>query len=282
MNVAHHERHQIFDRPRRVASGCRFAPRSPSKPRMRKSPQRVGKSASATFFTLSNPIPSFYGCVICGRRLARRPRGMTKQGHLVDNSVTVRRCAGEFDSAARRNVRLERWAGRWNHLADSGLLRAMNRCAAVRALLKEYWDSFGFTPCFQNFGDELAGLPGAYAPPGGRLALATIDGQPAGCIALAPRGCESRRGQAPLRSPGISRLGLGRALLEWVMTEARAAGYCGDRGRHDACDARCAWRSTTAWASNARRRGARPIIAVPQARGADPDPHQIVGCFHLL
>ncbi len=48
--------------------------------------------------------------------------------------------------------------------------------ASVRALLQEYWDSFGFTPCFQNFGDELAGLPGAYAPPDGRLALATIDG----------------------------------------------------------------------------------------------------------
>ena len=30
--------------------------------------------------------------------------------------------------------------------------------AAVRALLEEYWGSFGFTPCFQNFGDELAGL----------------------------------------------------------------------------------------------------------------------------
>ncbi|MGB9289133.1 MAG: hypothetical protein WCC31_10565, partial [Terracidiphilus sp.] len=45
----------------------------------------------------------------------------------------------------------------------------------VRALLREYWDSFGFTPCFQNFGDELAGLPGAYAPPSGRLALALVD-----------------------------------------------------------------------------------------------------------
>jgi putative acetyltransferase len=50
----------------------------------------------------------------------------------------------------------------------------------VRLLLDEYWNSFGFTPCFQNFGEELAGLPGAYAPPGGRLALATVDEQSAG------------------------------------------------------------------------------------------------------
>ena len=56
--------------------------------------------------------------------------------------------------------------------------------AQVRELFEEYWASFGFTPCFQNFGAELAGLPGEYQPPGGRLALALVDGQPAGCVAL--------------------------------------------------------------------------------------------------
>ena len=44
--------------------------------------------------------------------------------------------------------------------------RARKRSPRCAILLEEYWDSFGFTPCFQNFGDELAGLPGAYAPPG--------------------------------------------------------------------------------------------------------------------
>jgi len=39
--------------------------------------------------------------------------------------------------------------------------------AQVRELFEEYWASFGFTPCFQNFGVELAGLPGEYRPPGG-------------------------------------------------------------------------------------------------------------------
>ncbi|MFZ1940162.1 MAG: GNAT family N-acetyltransferase [Terracidiphilus sp.] len=95
----------------------------------------------------------------------------------------------------------------------------------VRALLREYWDSFGFTPCFQNFGDELAGLPGAYAPPSGRLALALVDGQPAGCVAL--RRVDASRAE-PKRlyvRPAFRGLGLGRALLEWVVNEARAAGY---------------------------------------------------------
>jgi GNAT superfamily N-acetyltransferase len=96
---------------------------------------------------------------------------------------------------------------------------------SVRALLQEYWDSFGFTPCFQNFGEELAGLPGAYAPPDGRLALATIDGQPAGCIALRRVDALHAEAKRLYVRPAFRGLGLGRALLEWVMDEARAAGY---------------------------------------------------------
>jgi len=97
--------------------------------------------------------------------------------------------------------------------------------ATVKTLLEEYWSSFGFTPCFQNFGEELASLPGAYAPPGGRLALAMIDGQPAGCIAL--RRVDNRRAEAKRLyvRPGFRGHGTGRVLLEWVMAEARAQGY---------------------------------------------------------
>ncbi len=97
--------------------------------------------------------------------------------------------------------------------------------AAVRLLLEEYWDSFGFTPCFQNFGKEIAGLPGAYAPPGGRLALATSDGQPAGCIALRPVDAHRAEAKRLYVRPAFRGHGLGRALMEWVMAEARAGGY---------------------------------------------------------
>jgi GNAT superfamily N-acetyltransferase len=97
--------------------------------------------------------------------------------------------------------------------------------AVVRELLNEYWSSFGFTPCFQNFGDELVGLPGAYAPPAGRLALATIDGQPAGCIALRRADADRAEAKRLYVRPAFRGCGLGRALMEWVMAEARAAGY---------------------------------------------------------
>jgi putative acetyltransferase len=97
--------------------------------------------------------------------------------------------------------------------------------AAVKTLFEEYWDSFGFTPCFQNFGAELASLPGEYAPPCGRLALALVAGAPAGCAALrsidAAR-CEAKRLYV---RPQFRSLRVGKALLEWVIAEARAAGY---------------------------------------------------------
>src|ERR1051326_3319218 len=66
----------------------------------------------------------------------------------------------------------------------------------VRTLFEEYWNSFGFTSCFQNFGDEWAKLPGDYVPPGGRLALALVNGERAGCAAMRhfdPDRCEAKR-----------------------------------------------------------------------------------------
>ena len=58
------------------------------------------------------------------------------------------------------------------------------RIAEARQLFAEYADSLGFDLGFQGFGEELAGLPGAYAPPRGRLLLAIHDGRTAGCVAM--------------------------------------------------------------------------------------------------
>lgn len=104
-------------------------------------------------------------------------------------------------------------------------VKSAGQLAQVQMLFEEYWASFGFTPCFQNFGDEVKGLPGAYAPPGGRLALATIDDEPAGCVAL--KRFDERHGEAKRLyvRPLHRGTGLGRALLDWVIAEARAAGY---------------------------------------------------------
>lgn len=97
--------------------------------------------------------------------------------------------------------------------------------AEVRRLFEEYWNSFGFTPCFQNFGLELANLPGDYVPPRGRLVLALVDGAVAGCVALHPFDAERAEMKRLYVRPGFRGTGTGRALIEWIIAEARAAGY---------------------------------------------------------
>lgn len=55
----------------------------------------------------------------------------------------------------------------------------------VRQLFEEYAASLSFNLCFQNFQEELDGLPGGYAPPSGGLWLATgYRDEAAGCVAL--------------------------------------------------------------------------------------------------
>jgi putative acetyltransferase len=97
--------------------------------------------------------------------------------------------------------------------------------AQVRALFEEYWSSFGFTPCLQNFSGELAALPGDYVPPGGRLALALVEGQPAGCAALRRLDGERCEFKRLFVRPQFRGMRLGRELMAWIIAEAKAAGY---------------------------------------------------------
>jgi ribosomal protein S18 acetylase RimI-like enzyme len=95
----------------------------------------------------------------------------------------------------------------------------------ARELFLEYAQSLGFSLCFQNFDKELAELPGDYAPPTGRLLLAEFEGQVAACVALRRLErdiCEMKR--LYLR-PEFRGKGVGRAMAERIIVEARQIGY---------------------------------------------------------
>src|SRR5262249_17824748 len=95
----------------------------------------------------------------------------------------------------------------------------------ARALFREYADGLGVDLCFQNFDEELATLPSGYAPPDGRLLLAWDAENAAGCVALR-RFAYGMGGMKRLYvRPGWRGMGLGRALAETVIAEARATGY---------------------------------------------------------
>lgn len=95
----------------------------------------------------------------------------------------------------------------------------------ARELVQEYVDSLGIDLSFQGIDAELSAFPGAYAPPGGRLLLASIDDDPAGCVALRPLDgncCEMKRLYV---RPSFRGRGAGRALALTAVDAARAIGY---------------------------------------------------------
>ena len=95
----------------------------------------------------------------------------------------------------------------------------------ARMLFEEYAAWLDIDLSFQNFRDELAGLPGDYAPPDGRLLLAQSGSEAAGCVALRrfdECACEMKRMWVRPRFRGFA---LGRRLAERVIAEAGEVGY---------------------------------------------------------
>jgi putative acetyltransferase len=102
--------------------------------------------------------------------------------------------------------------------------------AQARALFEEYAAWLNIDLCFQGFPQELASLPGAYAPPRGMLLLAGSPGAAVGCIALRPlvaTGADA--GTAEVKRlyvrPEARGTGLGMRLVQAVIGGAREIGY---------------------------------------------------------
>jgi len=97
--------------------------------------------------------------------------------------------------------------------------------AAIRQLFVEYSDSLEIELDYQGFPAELAGLPGAYAPPRGCLLLATDGAVSTGCVALRPLGPDACEMKRLFVRPAHQGTGVGRHLATRVIAEARAIGY---------------------------------------------------------
>ncbi|MFN2470155.1 MAG: GNAT family N-acetyltransferase [Gaiellaceae bacterium] len=108
------------------------------------------------------------------------------------------------------------------HAVEAGDAAAVQ---VARELFREYADGLGIDLTFQDFERELGELPAGYLPPSGRLILARLAGRPVGCVAvraLQPGMSELKR---LFVRPEARGRGLGRALAEAALAEARRLGY---------------------------------------------------------
>ncbi|MGI9150010.1 MAG: GNAT family N-acetyltransferase [Limnohabitans sp.] len=100
---------------------------------------------------------------------------------------------------------------------------------ATRDLFLEYAQSLRVDLSFQSFEEELAQLPGEYAPPRGALLLAKVDGALAGCCALRPADSVDYPNAAEMKRLYVRQAyrgqGIGRQLADAILDEARQLGY---------------------------------------------------------
>jgi putative acetyltransferase len=106
-----------------------------------------------------------------------------------------------------------------NEVRDAGEL------AEVQRLVLAHADARATTPGVEYMRADAVGLPGPYIPPRGGLWLATADDVGIGCVALRPLDGEAAEVKRMFVDAAWRGYGVGRALLEALVTGARARGY---------------------------------------------------------
>jgi GNAT superfamily N-acetyltransferase len=106
-------------------------------------------------------------------------------------------------------------------------VRTADDLAATIRLFRAYASSLDVDLSYQNFEEEMAAMPGKYAPPGGELLLARDAASDAiGCVGLRPIEpdgcCEMKRLYVAPEDRGC---GLGKALVDVLVEVAERIGY---------------------------------------------------------
>ena len=92
-------------------------------------------------------------------------------------------------------------------------------------MMQEYAAWLRVDLCFQNFSQELAGLPGDYALPDGALLVAQGEAALVGMVALRRKDAHLGEMKRLYVRDAARGTGLGRQLAERIIAEARARGY---------------------------------------------------------
>ena len=104
--------------------------------------------------------------------------------------------------------------------------RTESHIEQVRYLLRAYRSDLPLQVSVAQYDQEVEGLPGQYAQPQGTILLATVSGQPVGCVCLRPLAgaglCEMKRLYV---LPAFRGDVIGKRLIEQIIREARTRHY---------------------------------------------------------